>query len=155
MGRSWVNIRRADAEDAEALTRIALAAKRQWGYRDDWIELWTPALTITPELIGSMEFWLASEDEKAIGFCALRVTGGKATLEHLWVQPGHLGSGVGRQLFAQAVARARASGCGTLEVESDPNARGFYERMGARQVRESRTEVGGAERFLPVLELRL
>ena len=42
-----------------------------------------------------------------------------------------------------------------LEIESDPNAQGFYERMGAKKIGEHRGEVDGQPRILPVLEMVL
>ena len=36
-------------------------------------------------------------------------------------------------------------------MESDPNAVGFYERMGARRVRAIVTELEGRSRELPIL----
>lgn len=35
-------IRRVLPEEAAQLSRIALAAKRHWGYPERWIEAWTP-----------------------------------------------------------------------------------------------------------------
>jgi hypothetical protein len=40
-----------------------------------------------------------------------------------------------------AVSRARAGGASALELDADPNAVGFYERMGARQVGETPSSV--------------
>lgn len=150
-----IDIRRAVAADAQTLTEIALAAKRHWGYPEDWMRLWTPALTITPELIASLEVWLAAQTDEVLGFCALRCKGHRATLEHLWIRPEHLRQGVGTRLFEHAVERARSAGCRVLQVESDPNARGYYENMGARQVREVHGRAGDHERILPILELPL
>jgi hypothetical protein len=42
-----------------------------------------------------------------------------------------------------------------LEIESDPNAQGFYERMGAKVVGDHVGEVDGELRILPVLEMVL
>ena len=54
-----------------------------------------------------------------------------------------------------------AAGTGELgrsirgKIESDPNAQGFYERMGAKVVGEHVGEVEGQPRILPVLEVIL
>jgi len=45
----------------------------------------------------------------------------------------------------------RALGFESLAMESDPNAVGFYERMGARRVRAIVTELEGRSRELPIL----
>jgi len=38
-----------------------------------------------------------------------------------------------------------------LEIESDPNAEGFYKRMGARRVGTVTRELAGFNRNLPIL----
>ena len=58
-----MKIIQARAADAEQLTRIALAAKRYWGYPEAWIESWRSLLTITPGFIKANETWIADETE--------------------------------------------------------------------------------------------
>jgi hypothetical protein len=42
-----------------------------------------------------------------------------------------------------------------LEIESDPNAESFYERMGAHRVGASIKEVDGQRRELPILRYEI
>lgn len=44
-------IRRAESEEAWRLSAIALAAKRHWGYPEEWMELWKDEFVITPEYV--------------------------------------------------------------------------------------------------------
>jgi ribosomal protein S18 acetylase RimI-like enzyme len=148
-------ILRAEPSQAGALTRIAFAAKRHWRYPEGWIELWAPALTILPGFVGENEVWVAMAGEQEIAFYALSGEGAEASLEHLWVLPERMGRGVGARLFSHAVSRSRERGFSLLLIESDPNAQGFYERMGARKVRENVYCLEGATRALPVLEMTL
>jgi GNAT superfamily N-acetyltransferase len=78
--------------------------------------------------------------------------GGVAVLDHLWVDRGFMHAGVGTRLFRWAAVRARERGASVLEWESDPNAAGFYVRMGGRTVRTRRSEWG---RDLPVMAVEL
>jgi GNAT superfamily N-acetyltransferase len=57
-------------------------------------------------------------------------------LSRLMVEPAAIGTGRGRQLWQHAVATARRLGATVLTVDSDPNAEGFYLRMGAVTVGE-------------------
>ena len=50
---------------------------------------------------------------------------------HLFVEPSALGHGVGRALFATAIAWTRAQSRRTLLIASDPNAVRIYRRLGA------------------------
>lgn len=150
-----MHIARAKPEDAATLTRIAVAAKRHWGYPERWIESWSELLTVKPEFIASHETYSAVIDGQTVGFYGLHCEGGHLQLEHLWVLPGAMRSGVGRALFTHARERARALGFPSLRIESDPNAEGFYQRMGACRVGATITELDGQRRELPVLSYEI
>jgi GNAT superfamily N-acetyltransferase len=62
-----------------------------------------------------------------------------------------MGRGVGRALFEHALEQARRLGHRTLRIEADPNAEGFYTRMGARHVGVTVTNIEGQRRELPLL----
>jgi GNAT superfamily N-acetyltransferase len=146
-----MEILRATPSDAEALTRIAFVAKRYWGYPERWISQWKEALTITPDFVRRNEVYVAVVEREMVGFYALTGQGHKIELEHLWVTPEHIGTGVGRALFDHAVRRAGSLGAEVLGIEADPNAEGFYRRMGARRVGETSHPIDGQRRVLPLL----
>jgi len=146
-----MQIVRAKPDDAPVLTDIAFAAKRHWKYPESWIESWRDLLTIQPEFIASHETYAALVDGRTVGFYALAGTDDKLNLLHLWVLPNEMGRGVGRALFIHALARTRALGFKNLEIESDPNAEGFYKRMGAHRIGARIKEVDGQRRELPIL----
>jgi GNAT superfamily N-acetyltransferase len=146
-----MEIVRAKATDAEALTEIAVAAKRHWGYPEKWIESWSDLLRIRPEFIAAHETYIATIDARWVGFYALCAAKESIRLEHMWILPEFLRLGIGGALFVHAVARARALGFDRLMIESDPNAEGFYQRMGARRVSLSTVQLDGIPRQLPVL----
>jgi GNAT superfamily N-acetyltransferase len=142
-------------EEAGELSRIALAAKRHWGYPERWIEIWTPQLTFTPNYFETNEGWVAEVDGKPVAFYTLMENNAIVWVENLWVLPEFMGKGVGRKLFQHAVSIARQHGCKVLRLEADPNAAGFYEKMGMRKVGEQHSEVDGQPRVLPVMEMEL
>ncbi|RJP51806.1 MAG: GNAT family N-acetyltransferase [Anaerolineaceae bacterium] len=150
-----MTLRRAQPEHAEALTRIALAAKRHWNYPEDWIELWTPQLTISPAYIAQNETWLAVVNDEPVAFYSLKQDGDAWWLDHLWVTPEAMGQHLGAFLFRHALSRCRRMDASILMIESDPNAVGFYEKMGARKVDERRGQVDGQPRILPILQMNL
>lgn len=146
-----MQIVRAKPEDATLLTAIAFAAKRHWGYPEKWIEGWRDLLTIRPGFITSHEVYAAILDDRPVGFHALGRPADRLNLLHLWVLPDAMGRGVGRALFSHALERAQTLGYCELEIESDPNAEGFYRRMGAQRVGTNVKELDGQRRELPVL----
>lgn len=149
-------IRPARPDEAAPLTRIAHAAKRHWGYPEEWIARWRDALTITPEYLGSHAVSVAAEAmSPPHGFYALSMRGDTAVLDHLWVEPRWMGQGIGRELLGHAVGTARAQGAARLEIDSDPHAEAFYQRMGALRIGEVRADVDEVRRVLPRLEITL
>lgn len=145
-----VEITLAHPSEAEELTAIAFAAKRHWGYPETWIEFWRSQLTVTAAFITAHETFVAREDNRILGFAALSREVGRLFLEDLWVRPEEMGRGVGRALFRRAQQRARVLGFDTIEIETDPNAAEFYERMGATRVGTNATMIDGRRRELPV-----
>lgn len=143
-------IRRAVSGDAAGLTAVAHAAKRHWGYPESWIALWERELTVSAELIERYPVHAAVEGNVVAGFYALTFAGADCELEHFWVAPARMGAGVGRALFEHAVERCRAIGARRLWISADPNAEGFYRRLGARRVGEVPSTPAG--RTLPRLE---
>jgi GNAT superfamily N-acetyltransferase len=150
---SGLEIQRAQPGAADVLTRIAFAAKAHWGYPERWMERWRDTLTITPEFIRQNEIHVATVEGEQAGFYALVGEGWRIVLEHLWVLPERMGAGVGRALFEHAVRTAASLGAGVVGIEADPNAEGFYRRMGARRVGEIVYEIDGQERVLPLLAM--
>ena len=104
-----------------------------------------------PDYIASHETYVAVIDGRIVGFYALERKNDRLDLMHLWVLPAEMGRGVGRSLFLHAVKRAKVLGFQKLEIESDPNAEGFYLRIEARRVTSVVREIEKQPRELPIL----
>ena len=150
-------IARAVPSQAASLSEIARKAKAGWGYPAHWMETWREALTIRADEIGVDEYFVAVLDEDdPVGFCS--VSGAPEAnwrLEHLWVLPEWQGVGVGSRLFETAAAHARKWGGKSLDIRADPNAAGFYLRLGAVRIGETFVTMDGVARSLPELRYAL
>ena len=133
-----MKIRKAQPEEATTLTRIALDAKRHWGYPEHWINHWESDLTISPEFIANNQVYVAEQAGDIQGFYALCINHAKAELEHMWVAPAHIGTGIGKELFLDAMEKAATLDVREIEIHSDPNAEGFYEKNGCQESRRGR-----------------
>lgn len=70
-------------------------------------------------------------DGRRAGFSAVRpVDAGDCELDGLFVEPELMGGGIGRALVADVARRAVAGGATRIVVIANPQAVGFYERMG-------------------------
>jgi ribosomal protein S18 acetylase RimI-like enzyme len=150
-----ITIRRAIPADADSLTLIAISAKRHWNYPERWIEIWIPELAFTPDYCEENESWVSIDGNKSLAFYTLKDNDGIAWLENLWVLPEYIGRGVGKELFLHAIDLAGRRGYKTLQLDADPNAIGFYEKMGMKKVGERHSEVDGQARILPIMEIEL
>jgi GNAT superfamily N-acetyltransferase len=64
-------------------------------------------------------------------------------LEHMFVRPLDIGIGIGTELFSHLRRRCRENKIAALNILADPNARGFYEKMGCHYVQEVPSTIVG------------
>jgi len=143
-----VRIRPAEPREGERLREIAAASKQYWGYERERVGQWAATLDYSGK-----EVHVAEAGGEAVAYAVLGGSGETAILDELWVEPEWIGKGVGSRLFQFVAGRAAERGASRLEWESDPNAVGFYERLGARYVRDSEPSEWG--RILPVMGIEL
>lgn len=150
-----IAIRKVKPEEADEMTSIALSAKAHWGYPERWMKIWAPQLTFSSEYFEENESWAAEADGVPVAFYTLQEKDGNGWIENLWVLPEFIGRGIGKRLFLHAVNRSRMRGHLVLQLEADPNALAFYEKMGMRRIGERKSEIEGQPRILPVMEMSL
>ena len=124
-----LRLRPAVPDDAPALTAVARAAKAHWGYPAAALDAWRDELTVTPATLRERLGAVAERDGRVVGFCLAALE--PPAITDLWIDPAAMGEGVGRALLERVVDRARARGVGTMSIDADPHAAGFYERAGA------------------------
>jgi GNAT superfamily N-acetyltransferase len=148
-----VTIRRAGVDDAEAIAAVHNASL-QASYRPLIPERIAHLALDPPEAAPRIPGWrrclerprvsttlVACDNGQVVGFCTLRSTpgtnAGEATGEiwALFVQPSHWRRGIGRLLCEQSLADAHRQGFAGVELwelESNANARRFFQSMGFR-----------------------
>lgn len=149
-----LRLRPARTDEAEALTDLSLRAKAVWGYDAGFLARCRAVMTVKAANIESRPHVVAELDGRLAGFYGFEPEAAGIGLDYLFVEPDLIGRGVGRALWNHAVATARRLGQGALVVVSDPNAEGFYLRMGCSRIgtRPSELESG---RQLPLLRFML
>lgn len=139
---SAVLIRRALPDEAEALTELMMRSKAHWGYDQPFLDACRPLLTITPGTIKRDPAYCAEIAGTIAGICHIkRLSDDEVNLDDLFVEPAFIGQGVGAALWRYAVALAGEMGARALVFGVDPNARAFYEYMGAVVVGENISKV--------------
>jgi N-acetylglutamate synthase-like GNAT family acetyltransferase len=148
-----IAIRPARPDEGERLRQIAIDAKGHWGYDREWIRSWAAQGDFSSEALQGKPVLVAEAEGRAVGFAALIPQGAVAVLDDLWIEPAWIGRGVGSELFEACVARARELGAERMEWEAEPNAVGFYEKLGGRYLRDSEPTEWG--RIISVMGINL
>jgi GNAT superfamily N-acetyltransferase len=149
-----MTVREARAEEAAAISDLAVRAKAHWGYDRAFLEACRPELTWSPQEIEQHDVLVWDEGGRLRGTTGRLGGEPDARLWAVFVEPAEHGRGIGRALLEALLARARASGCRSLTIGADPSAEGFYLAVGARRVGTVPSDTV-AGRMLPLLRFDL
>ncbi len=127
-----MKLRPALQQELNSLTELCLRSKAAWGYDLAFLDACRAEFTLTADDLRRSTIVVAESNDVLIGMAQIEVTGNRADLFKLFVDPDHLNRGAGRQLFQWAVDTAASAGAVQMVIESDPDAAGFYRAMGAR-----------------------
>jgi ribosomal protein S18 acetylase RimI-like enzyme len=148
-GAASISIRNARPEEAHALELIQRRASDVWDeYRAE--------LAAHPDAIASPHRAIAEgrvrvavdASGQRLGFSVvLPVAEGRCELDDLFVEPEWMRLGVGRLLVHDLAARAASAGATSVDVIANPNALGFYTRLGFQITGQATTRFGDAPRM--------
>jgi GNAT superfamily N-acetyltransferase len=131
-------VRSAQPGESQSLTALCVRSKAHWGYDAAFMKLSAAVLAVSEDDIVAGRVLVAVDDtHRVTGMACVLPEGETADLDALFVDPPAIGSGAGRALFDAAAALARTLGARRLTILADPNAAPFYERMGARFLRNA------------------
>jgi GNAT superfamily N-acetyltransferase len=150
-------IKKASVGQESVLTDIANASKAHWGYSREFMLSCRDELLVSREDLSNFDmlFSVLENSDRPIGFYQLnRIRESRIQLEALFVAPSDIGLGHGKLLFSHARNAASDYGGLFLDVQSDPNALGFYQSCGMQMTGKLESEsIKG--RFLPTLTIKL
>lgn len=150
-----IEFRTAKLSEAEELSELAMVSKAHWGYSSEFMEACKSELSYTREQLANKEsiYTVAVKNESIIGFYKLENIHQKTILlEALFINPSMIGMGVGRQLYEHAKQTCITNRAMFIEVQSDPNAEGFYKSVGMSVT--GKQQSGSIEgRYLHILKM--
>lgn len=147
-----MTIRRAEENEDELLTALSFASKHVWNYPKEYFNVWKNELTITKDYIRNNQVYIAAIEKQVTGyFSIVKVANDFYSgdvfvkkgfwLEHLFIKPEFIKKGIGTRLIQFAVDLCRGNGVRTLNIFADPNAAGFYNKIGADYIGESPSSI--------------
>lgn len=159
-----ITIEEANESDCIDLTSISFAAKRHWNYPETYYDLWKNELTITADYIRINLVFKAILQDQILGFYS--IVENKADfwsgevfvkkgfwLEHIFIKPEFHKLGIGALLIEHAKHISKDKEISSLMIFVDPNAKGFYDKVGANYLYDSKSSVPG--RMIPVYNLEV
>ena len=148
-------VRPARAGEAASLTALCLRSKAHWGYDAEFMRLSARTLKVHETDIAAGRVLVAADGrDRPLGVACVQGDGEVVDLADMFVDPPAIGSGAGRRLFDASVVLARGLGARRMTILADPNAAPFYERMGARFLRNAPSDAIPG-RLLPLYEYDL
>jgi GNAT superfamily N-acetyltransferase len=143
-----VLIRDAEPTEAPALEALQRRSSDVWAEYRDQLAAHPDAIELPQAFIDNGWVRVALDDDgMALGFSVVIPGEGRVhELDGLFVEPSHMGQGIGRALVEDAAARATASRGERIEVTAGP-AQGFYERVGFETIGMAQTRFGPAVRM--------
>lgn len=131
-----VTIRRAEAEDAEAVAALLVRSIREvcgpdYGNDEAILSIW--CANKTPEnmrrgILNPNNYWIVALDGETIAGTALMARNGEIHLCYLL--PEYVGRGIGKAMLNDMLTFARMSGLQKVTLGSTRTARKFYMRNG-------------------------
>ena len=159
-----ITIREAKTEEANTLTKIAFSAKRTWNYPEEYMAIWKDELTITDDYIDRNTVYVAERRNKIVGFYSIVLLKKDATfgevlvkqgywLDHLFIDPNYQYKGIGKKLINAIFNFCKENWIDELSIFVDPNSSEFYEKMGAKFVKNSPSSIKGRE--IPIYRFQI
>ena len=159
-----IQIRQAQDTDSDLLTEISFAAKRHWKYPDNYYDLWRDELTITKDYIHKNMVFKALHLDSVLGFYSIIENeadffAGETFvkkgfwLEHIFIKPEYHKLGIGLLLINHAKQVSKDFGITNLLIFVDPYAKGFYDKVGAEYLYDSKSSI--PDRMIPVYGLKI
>ena len=129
-----VRLRRARPDEAAVLSELALASKGYWGYDEAFLATCRDELTFRPADLERRQVVVAEVTGQVVGFYSVDGEPPAGELGNMWLRPDRIGTGLGRVLWQHAMTTAAAAGFEHLDIGAEPNAEGFYRKMGAERI---------------------
>jgi len=138
-----VHVRTAEVAERGALEGLMMRASVASTRYAEELRAHPDAVAVPAEQFEDGLVRVAERDGEVAGFAVLLPPVDRVCeLDAIFVEPSAMGAGVGRVLIEDAVARARDWRAADIQVVANPDATGFYERVGFTQGDEVATRFG-------------
>ncbi|MGH4120373.1 GNAT family N-acetyltransferase [Clostridium sp.] len=131
-----MNIRSAEVDECEILTKIAIESESYWNYDSEHIEKFKSFYRVTEKFISNNLTFVIEKDGNIVGFYGFIIENNEPSLEYLYIDPQYINKGYGRLLWKHMVENCKKNNIKEFSIVTSPQAKEFYTKMGAIQVGE-------------------
>ena len=136
------------------LNRIAVESESYWGYDSDFMNEFKVIYQVTENFIRKNPTFILYENDKIIGFYSLSIKPEENTIEYFYIEPECIGKGYGEKMWKHLVTYCKSHNIKDFILVTSPQAKGFYEKMGAVQIGEVESTLKKG-RIIPKLKCTL
>ncbi len=126
-----IKIKKAQIDDADALTQLAVASEATWGFDEEFMNLFELLYAVTPDFIASQLVYELYDDEELIGFFGIVKEELVSILEFFYISADFIGRGFGKKLWLELIKICKENKISVLEFVTSPEAMPFYVKQGA------------------------
>ena len=130
------NIYEAKEKDVDELNRIAYESEAYWGYDSEYMRKFEEVYKVTEDYIRKNPTFVLVEGKLIIGFYSISVEDKEAELELFYIDPQRIGKGYGKKMWNHLINYCKSVGINSFSLVTSPQAKGFYEKMGAIMIGE-------------------
>lgn len=112
------------------INKIISESKSVWGYDEEYLKAAIPLIQIDSNWISKNKAYSIYDDE-LVGFLGIEVSESSWHLEHLWITPSKMRSGLGKYAVQFMLSEAKTAGIKSIYLFPDPPVEGFYSKVGA------------------------
>ena len=147
-------IEKANADDAEILTKLTFDGKAFWGFSKEQLSEWTELLTVTPDYVRENSVYKLVLDSEIAGYYSyIIINENEIKLDNLFLFQKYIGKGLGNQMMKDFLSKAEKLKPKIISLDAEPNAENFYKKFGFITFNKKESVIKG--RFLPKMRLTL
>ncbi len=135
-------IKKVRPDNTTILNNIMARSLAMWGYTPQQIEKAAEVLKITEEFLDKSVCYVAKIDDLIKGFFCIAPNRSEALSEaKFYIEPDSIRLGLGTKLWNKVIHELRTEEVRCFKFLIDPNAQGFYEKLGAIRIGEQLSDV--------------
>ena len=126
-----IKLKKAQIEDAEMLTKIAVDSEATWGFDDEFMNLFEILYDVTPDFISSQLVYELYDEDKCVGFFGIVKEELISILEFFYISADFIRKGYGKIMWEKLVEVCKENQISLIEFVTSPEAMPFYQSRGA------------------------